>query len=95
MTLAERFAWRAPEPLALVVCGGPATGKSYISGALGARSGLPRTAALLYFSDGEDLIVIASNFGGDVFRAVVFRAINQHLISSECATEAVSDGDCV
>lgn len=41
MTLAERFAWRAPEPLALVVCGGPATGKSYISGALGARSGLP------------------------------------------------------
>lgn len=41
MTLAERFGWRALEPLALVVCGGPATGKSYIAGALGEQSGLP------------------------------------------------------
>jgi deazaflavin-dependent oxidoreductase (nitroreductase family) len=31
----------------------------------GARSGQPRTAAVLYFSDGEDVILIASNFGGD------------------------------
>ena len=31
----------------------------------GAKSGQPRTAAVLYFNDGEDLILIASNYGGD------------------------------
>jgi deazaflavin-dependent oxidoreductase (nitroreductase family) len=31
----------------------------------GARSGQPRTTAVLYFSDGDDVIVIASNFGGE------------------------------
>jgi deazaflavin-dependent oxidoreductase (nitroreductase family) len=30
----------------------------------GARSGQPRTAAVLYFNDGDDVILIASNFGG-------------------------------
>ena len=31
----------------------------------GAKSGQPRTTAVLYFNDGEDLILIASNYGGD------------------------------
>lgn len=31
----------------------------------GARSGEPRTATLLYFSDGDDVILIASSFGRD------------------------------
>jgi deazaflavin-dependent oxidoreductase (nitroreductase family) len=31
----------------------------------GARSGAPRTAAVLYFTDGADVILIASNFGRD------------------------------
>lgn len=30
----------------------------------GARSGQPRTTAVLYFNDGDDLILMASNFGG-------------------------------
>ncbi|HUY59451.1 MAG TPA: nitroreductase family deazaflavin-dependent oxidoreductase [Solirubrobacteraceae bacterium] len=30
----------------------------------GAKSGQPRTTAVLYFNDGEDLILIASNYGG-------------------------------
>jgi deazaflavin-dependent oxidoreductase (nitroreductase family) len=30
----------------------------------GARSGLPRTSAVLYFNDGADVILIASNYGG-------------------------------
>jgi deazaflavin-dependent oxidoreductase (nitroreductase family) len=30
----------------------------------GARSGQPRTTAVLYFNDGDDLILIASNWGG-------------------------------
>lgn len=30
----------------------------------GAKSGLPRTAAVLYFNDGDDIILIASNYGG-------------------------------
>lgn len=30
----------------------------------GARSGLPRTTAVIYFNDGADVIVIASNYGG-------------------------------
>lgn len=30
----------------------------------GARSGQPRTAAVIYFNDGDDLILIASNYGG-------------------------------
>lgn len=30
---------------------------------VGARSGVARTAAVLYFSDGDDVILIASNFG--------------------------------
>ena len=41
MTVAERFGWRALEPLALVMCGGPATGKSYLAAAVGGQSGLP------------------------------------------------------
>jgi deazaflavin-dependent oxidoreductase (nitroreductase family) len=31
----------------------------------GAKSGQPRTATVLYFSDGDDVIVIASSFGRD------------------------------
>jgi deazaflavin-dependent oxidoreductase (nitroreductase family) len=31
----------------------------------GAKSGQPRTSAVLYFNDGADLILIASNYGGD------------------------------
>ncbi len=31
----------------------------------GARSGQPRTAAVLYFTDGDAVILIASNFGQD------------------------------
>lgn len=30
----------------------------------GAQSGLPRTTPLIYVRDGDDLIVVASNFGG-------------------------------
>ncbi len=30
----------------------------------GARSGQPRTTAVIYFSDGDDVILIASNYGG-------------------------------
>ena len=30
----------------------------------GAKSGQPRTSAVLYFNDGRDVIVIASNYGG-------------------------------
>jgi deazaflavin-dependent oxidoreductase (nitroreductase family) len=30
----------------------------------GAKSGLPRTSAVIYFSDGADLILVASNYGG-------------------------------
>ncbi|HEX3617293.1 MAG TPA: nitroreductase/quinone reductase family protein [Solirubrobacteraceae bacterium] len=30
----------------------------------GARSGQPRTTAVLYFNDGDDVILIASNWGG-------------------------------
>jgi uncharacterized protein len=37
--LAERFAWRARLPLAIVVCGAPASGKSYLARALSERSG--------------------------------------------------------
>ncbi len=31
----------------------------------GAKSGQPRNSAVIYFSDGDDLILIASNYGGD------------------------------
>jgi deazaflavin-dependent oxidoreductase (nitroreductase family) len=31
----------------------------------GAKSGAPRTATILYFSDGEDVILVASSFGRD------------------------------
>jgi deazaflavin-dependent oxidoreductase (nitroreductase family) len=31
---------------------------------IGAKSGLPRTTAVIYFNDGADLILIASNYGG-------------------------------
>lgn len=32
---------------------------------IGARSGAPRTAAIFYFTDGDDVILVASNFGQD------------------------------
>jgi uncharacterized protein len=39
IALAERFAWRARLPLAIVVCGPPASGKSRLAGGLSERSG--------------------------------------------------------
>jgi uncharacterized protein len=43
--LAERFAWRARLPLALIVCGLPASGKSLLAGALAERSGLAHVSS--------------------------------------------------
>ena len=40
IAVAERFAWRARRPLAIVVCGVPATGKSHVARALAELSGL-------------------------------------------------------
>jgi aminoglycoside phosphotransferase family enzyme/predicted kinase len=39
ITVAERFSWRARLPLAIVVCGAPASGKSYLAHALSRQSG--------------------------------------------------------
>jgi predicted kinase len=41
IAIAERFSWRSLDPLALVACGGPATGKSFLAGAVAARAGAP------------------------------------------------------
>lgn len=41
VALAERFAWRARLPLAILVCGAPASGKSHLAQALVELSGLP------------------------------------------------------
>jgi uncharacterized protein len=43
--LAERFAWRARLPLAIIVCGVPASGKSTLAAALAERAGLPRISS--------------------------------------------------
>jgi deazaflavin-dependent oxidoreductase (nitroreductase family) len=32
---------------------------------MGAKSGTPRTATILYFTDGDDVILVASSFGRD------------------------------
>ena len=40
--LAESLAWRARLPLTIVVCGPPASGKSFLARALATRSGLPQ-----------------------------------------------------
>jgi uncharacterized protein len=40
IALAERFAWRARQPLAIVACGVPASGKSHLARALAELSGL-------------------------------------------------------
>lgn len=40
VAVAERFGWRARLPLLIVVCGVPASGKSHVSAALAAASGL-------------------------------------------------------
>jgi len=45
LALAERLAWRARLPRALVVCGPPAAGKSLLAQALGERSGLEVVSA--------------------------------------------------
>jgi uncharacterized protein len=42
---AERFAWQARLPLAIVVCGVPASGKSYLADALAELSGLPHVSS--------------------------------------------------
>jgi uncharacterized protein len=43
--VAERFAWRARLPLVIVVCGAPASGKSYLARALAERSGFAHIAS--------------------------------------------------
>lgn len=45
IALAERFAWRARLPLAIVVCGLPASGKSHLASALAELSGLPHLSS--------------------------------------------------
>jgi aminoglycoside phosphotransferase family enzyme/predicted kinase len=45
IVLAERFAWRARLPLAIVVCGVPASGKSHLARALAEASGLPHLSS--------------------------------------------------
>jgi aminoglycoside phosphotransferase family enzyme/predicted kinase len=45
LAVAERFAWRARLPLAIIVCGGPASGKSHLAAALARMSGLPRVSS--------------------------------------------------
>jgi deazaflavin-dependent oxidoreductase (nitroreductase family) len=46
-----RLGWLVPMPFASMTT-------------TGARSGQARTAAVLYFNDGDDVILIASNYGG-------------------------------
>ncbi len=41
LSVAERFAWRARGPLAIVVCGVPASGKSHLAAALAQEAELP------------------------------------------------------
>lgn len=45
LTLAERFAWRARLPLTIVVCGVPASGKSYLATAIADAARLPRLSS--------------------------------------------------
>jgi uncharacterized protein len=45
LALAQRFAWQARGPLAIVVCGLPASGKSSVAAALSAASGLPQISS--------------------------------------------------
>jgi aminoglycoside phosphotransferase family enzyme/predicted kinase len=45
LMLAGRFAWRARLPLAIVVCGAPASGKSTLARALAERSRLPHISS--------------------------------------------------
>jgi predicted kinase len=45
IVLAERFAWRARLPLVVVVCGVPASGKSYLASALAETSALPHLSS--------------------------------------------------
>jgi uncharacterized protein len=42
LAVAERFSWRARLPLAIVVCGGPASGKSHLAGAMARAARLPK-----------------------------------------------------
>jgi predicted kinase len=43
--VAQRFAWRARLPLLIIVCGVPASGKSYLAAALAEHSGLPHLSS--------------------------------------------------
>ena len=45
LRLAEQFAWRARLPLAIVICGAPAAGKSQLAGALAELSRLPHLSS--------------------------------------------------
>lgn len=45
LSLAEQFAWRARLPLAIVVCGVPASGKSHLATALAETARLPRLSS--------------------------------------------------
>lgn len=45
LALAERFSWRARLPQAIVICGPPASGKSYLAAALAQASRLPRVSS--------------------------------------------------
>jgi deazaflavin-dependent oxidoreductase (nitroreductase family) len=59
---------RHTDPLLFRLTGGRVNSGAIINAPLvstGAKSGLPREVQLTYFHDGPDVILIASNYGGD------------------------------
>src|SRR5579875_445146 len=52
ITLAERFAWRARLPLAIILAGLPASGKSHLARELAHRSGLAQVSSPIWYASG-------------------------------------------
>lgn len=85
--LAMRFAARVDPTLMRLSGGRLSMGMALPSVNLtttGARSGQRRTCTVLYFSDGDDVILVASNFGQDRHPAWYFNLVAHPQATLEC-----------
>jgi aminoglycoside phosphotransferase family enzyme/predicted kinase len=90
LALAERFAWRARLPLAIVICGMPAAGKSELAKVLAASCGLAHLSSDV---TRKQLAGIApSQRGGEEIYSSGFSALTYAKLGARAAAQVRADG---
>ncbi len=91
--LGERFAWQARMPLALLVCGAPAAGKSSLAARLAASSGLPVVSSDVVRKERQGLTATAR--AGEAAYADAENTDTYRELGRRAAEEVASNGGVI